>query len=86
VTDQALAKLTEFTARQSTDVLCQSLEILAAKRNASTEESLAHSVIIDVLVQRYPEVDRAFDAWAESDQDDGAVPVIVAAARAAAQA
>ena len=81
--DSHIARMKALTVKQATEPLCMALETLAARKRPSEEERFAHAVIIDVLVERYPEVDAAFEAWAESDATDGSVSAIVAAARTA---
>lgn len=73
-------------SRRPTGLLCQALEILDRKRNPGEAERLTRAVLIDVLCERHPEADAAFDAWTESDDMDfaNAVQVIITAARQAA--
>lgn len=84
--DEARATMMQRAGRHPTALLCGALEQLDRKRGLDEAERLTRSVLIDVLCERHPEADAAFDAWAASDDNDirHAAPVITAAARAAA--
>lgn len=87
-----MATLEDVTARMKarsatipTPTLCEALEVLDRKPKLDEAERLTRHVLIDVLCERHPEAQQAFDAWAEAD-DTGlrdAVPAITTAARAA---
>ncbi|MEV8639467.1 hypothetical protein AB0395_48290 [Streptosporangium sp. NPDC051023] len=79
------AQMVNLTKAQPTGTLCQALEMLDG-RPLDAAETLARVTIIDVLCERHPEVEDAFQAWAEDENEENtetAVAVIVRAARAA---
>lgn len=84
--ERVVNRMKSFATQRNTSTLCDALELLAGKDGLTREESLTHAVLIDVLCDRYPAVDAAFDAWAETEETDGAVEIIVATARAQVQA
>jgi hypothetical protein len=82
--EEVTAKMTAFARRQPLRLLADSLEQIDAKPKLDQAERLARAVLIDVICERCPAADAAFDAWAESD-DTGpgrASAVIVTAVRA----
>jgi hypothetical protein len=84
--EQTVAKMTAFAARQSLAQLCEALTLLDAKADRDDVERVTRSVLIDVICNKCPAANTAFDAWAGSDgSTDGrtAVQVITAAVRAA---
>lgn len=87
--DEGIARMTAFAARQPTGTLCEALLMLDAKRKPSEEERLTRAVLLDVLCERHPEADAAFDAWAADESTlppHGAAQVVAEAARKAAKA
>lgn len=76
-----VAKMTAFCERQPLATLATALEQLAGKAKPDEAERLAHAVMIDVICARCPEAEKAFQAWAESDEVAGGIEAIVAAAR-----
>lgn len=80
------AKMIALTKAQRTEILCEALRDLAARPKRDTAESLAHATIIDVLCERHPEVEAAFQAWAEEEENtETAVQAITRAALDAAK-
>ena len=84
---EGIAKMKAFAARQPTPTLCEALTVLDG-RKLSDEERLSRAVIMDVLCERHPAADAAFDAWAEDLSEDAprAVEVVITAALADAKA
>lgn len=83
--EEGVAKMKAFTSRQPLRQLGEALEILDAKPTLDDAERLSRAVIMDVICERCPEAEAAFSAWADSDDYDLKMPVmmIVAAAKAA---
>lgn len=78
-------KMMAFARKQPLPKLAQSLLLLEAKPKLDEAERLARAVIIDVICEKCPEADAAFDRWAESDDDAAtAVETIIAAIPVAA--
>lgn len=80
--DEGIEKMKAFARRQPLDRLADSLLLLDAKDKLCDAERLTRAVIMDVICEKSPAADAAFDAWAESDDDSPAtaVEVILAAA------
>lgn len=78
-------KMRVFARRQPLSMLTESLLILDAKPALDEAERLTRAVLIDVICERCPAADAAFNAWAESDDADPrtAVQVITEAANGA---
>lgn len=87
-TAEARAAMMQRAAQRPTELLCRALEVLDAKPGKDEAERLTRSVLMDVLCERHPEADAAFETWAQSDDSDPAqaAAVITAAARKAARA
>ncbi|GIH95306.1 hypothetical protein ACFFMN_23380 [Planobispora siamensis] len=80
----ARQQMTDLTKAQRTPLLCQALIALDADGERSAEKSIVRAAIIDVLCERHPEVDAAFEAWAEQETNtETAVQAITGAALAA---
>ena len=81
--EEGIAKMTALLNRQSLPKLGEALELLGRKPELDSAERLARAVIIDVICERCPAADAAFDAWADSDDMDqrNATAAIVAAAK-----
>jgi hypothetical protein len=82
-----IAKMHARAAQIPTPALCDALKKLDGP-GMDEAERLTRSVLIDVLTERHPEADAAFNAWAEDDTttgSGGAVEVITKAALAAAR-
>lgn len=78
-------KMIQYVQRQTTPMLCKVLEDLH-KQADRREAAVIQPVVIDKLCGRHPEVDAAFDRWAEQDNPaDTAVQAIIKAAMAAAR-
>lgn len=80
--ETALAKMKTFTARQSTQVLCEAVVTLAGLPR-TPETNLTRAVMLGILCERHPEADAAAETWAESDtayDPDDYAAVIVGAA------
>jgi hypothetical protein len=76
-----IARTREFTTQQ----LCAALGMLDRQR-LSRDEHLVRTTIIDVLCERHPEADAAFDRWAGQDENtETAIKAITTAALAAAR-
>ena len=75
-------KMRAFTRAQPTATLAGALALLDSDR-LTPEERQARAVIIDVLCDRIPAADQAFQAWAENEEpgpdDPSAVEAILAA-------
>jgi hypothetical protein len=83
-TPTAREKMIAFANAQPLPLLCASLLMLDAKPKPGDAERLARAVIIDVICQRCPAADAAFDAWANDETGNRtAVEVIVTAAKGA---
>lgn len=78
-------KMTALTNATPLRTLCASLLILDAKPNLDEAERLTRAAIIDSICERCPAADAAFDAWADSDDEDPrtATLAMVAAVKAA---
>jgi hypothetical protein len=86
VVEQMKARCRELPVR----LLAWSLETLdrrAHERRLTDEERLTRVVLMDVICERCPAAEGAFEAWAQSDGGcpDVASAAIVAAARKAGQ-
>ena len=66
-------------------LLASSLEVLDRKRKLDVAERLTRLALINVICEKCPEAEAAFQAWADSDDADLRTPIaaIIAAARAA---
>ena len=82
--DEGIEKMKTFARKQPVSRLADSLLLLDAKTKLDDAERLTRAVLMDVICEKCPAADAAFDAWAESDDDSGAtaVDVIVAAVAA----
>lgn len=80
-------KLIARTNSTPLGVLADALLILDAKPKLDEAERLARATIIDSITERCPAADAAFNAWADSDDDEydkfTAAEIIVAAVKAA---
>ena len=84
---EVMERMAAAAGRHPTGVLCIALEALERKTRRDEAENMTRTVILEVLCERHPEADEAFDEWAARDDTvppHGAVAVIVAAARKAA--
>lgn len=83
--DEGIAQMKAKCHGYPLALLAGSLALLDAKAKLDDAERLTRSVMIDVICERCPEADAAFEAWAESDDVNLKAPVaaIVAAAKAA---
>ena len=79
--------MTAFAVRQPTATLCGSLLMLEAKPKLDEAERLTRSVLIEVICNRHPEANAAFDAWAAGPtwMTAPAIEAITTAALAAAK-
>ncbi len=80
-TVDGIEKMKAFARRQPLARLAESLLLLDAKPKPDDAERLTRAVIMDVICEKCPAADAAFDAWAESDDNSPAtaVEVILAA-------
>ena len=80
-THPGVEKMKNLARQQSLTRLADSLLLLHAKTKLDESERLTHAVLIDVICEKCPAADAAFDAWAESDDysPDGAIGAILAA-------
>jgi hypothetical protein len=80
---EGIAKMTAKCHGYPLGLLANSLTQLDAKTQLDDAERLARAVMIDVICERCPAADAAFNAWADSDDMDrhSAVAAIVAAAK-----
>ena len=83
-THPGVEKMKALARRQSLTKLADSLLLLRAKSKLDEAERLTHAVIMDVICEKCPAADAAFEAWAESDDTsyDVAVGLILAAVAA----
>jgi hypothetical protein len=81
-----VAVMAATAQRQSTAVLCEGL-LMLDRPHMTEAERLTRAVLMDVICERHPEADAAFDAWAsdEASEPGGAVLAIVTAAVEAAE-
>lgn len=79
--DEGIEKMKAFARQQSLTRLAESLLLLDAKPKLDDAERLTRAVIMDVICEKSPAADAAFDAWAESDDPSPvtAVEAIIAA-------
>lgn len=77
----AMATMAARTAQQSTQVLCETLLIVAAMPRTS-ETNLVRADIIEVLCARHSEVEAAAEAWAFGDDETPYEAVVIDAALA----
>src|SRR5215475_2816364 len=84
--DEVEARMKDRARQQPTPLLCDALRTLEAQPKLDEAERMTRSVLIDVLCERHPEADAAFDAWAYGDtwQTAPAIDMITTAALAAA--
>ena len=85
---ETVAKMTARAEQIPTAVLCEALTTLDQRPKLDEAEKLTRAVLIDVLCERHPEADAAFDAWASDETMPPpvtAVEAITEAARKAAQ-
>lgn len=80
--EEGIERMKALARRQPLRSLADGLFALDSKPERDDAERLTRSVLIDVICERCPEADAAFDAWAESDDLGSAAMVIVAAVRA----
>lgn len=80
-TDEIRAKMYDLTRRQSLPVLAESLARLAAMPHLDSAERYARHVLIDVICEKSPAADAAFDAWSEGEDNGDAALVIISAVR-----
>lgn len=81
--EEGVARMKALAGRQPLPSLAGALELLERKPKLDDAERLTRAVLMDVICEKCPEADAAFDAWAESDDYDAKVPValMIAAAR-----
>ena len=81
VTERMKARAGQIPVRLLADSLAQ----LDRKRKLDDAERLTRAVLIDVICEKCPEAEAAFEAWAQSDDLDLKAPVaaIIATAREA---
>jgi len=79
--NQGIEKMKAFARQQPLSRLADSLLLLDAKTSLDEPERLTRAVLMDVICEKCPAADAAFDAWAEDldSEPDAAVAVIVAA-------
>lgn len=78
---EGIDKMMGFARRQTLPQLASALVMLDAKPKLDGAERLTRAVIMDVICEKSPAADAAFEAWAESDYDNPvtAVEAIIAA-------
>jgi hypothetical protein len=69
---EGIEKMKVFTRRQALPQLAGALLLLDAKPKLDDAERLTRAVLMDVICEKSPEADAAFDAWCDSD-DNGPV-------------
>lgn len=74
--ETGIAKMKALAARQSTEVLCEALLVLAGEP-VTAEMRLTHAVMLDVLCERHPEASAVAEALAESECDTTAYDAAV---------
>jgi hypothetical protein len=79
---EVIAAMKAKAAQQPTRTLCEALTVLDG-RNLDEAERLTRSVLIDVLCERHPQADAAFDAWASEEPAYMASTAVEAITRAA---
>ncbi len=84
VTERMKGRCRELPVR----LLAWSLETLDRRPKLDDAERLTRAVLIDVICERCPAAEEAFEAWAQSDDLDLKAPIaaIIAAAREAGNA
>jgi hypothetical protein len=70
-----------FARRQSLPILLEALETLDAKPKRDEAERMTRAVLMEIICDRSPAANAAFNAWAEGTSDANPVTVIVTAAR-----
>jgi hypothetical protein len=83
--EEGVAKMTARCRQIPLRALGEALEVLNGKRGLDGADRLTRSVFINVICERCPAAETAFQAWADSDNLDPKAPVaaIVAAAKEA---
>lgn len=81
-----IERMTWFARQQSTRMLCEALQVIAGKPKPDEAERMTRAVLLDVLCERHPAADAAFDAWADSDSTDHAEAIRAVVGAAMAQA
>lgn len=81
--EEGVAKMTAFARRQPLATLAASLELLGGLRKLDDAGRLTRAVLMDVICERCPAAEAAFAAWADSDDLESPVALIVTAAKAA---
>lgn len=83
--DETMAKMRERLHAVSVPMLATTLEALDARKRWTEEHRMARVAVIDEILDRCPQADAAFQAWAESDDLNvrSASSAIVKAVRAA---
>ena len=86
---EVIAKMTARAEQIPTQTLCEALTVLEAKPKLDEAERMTRTVLMDVLCERHPEANAAFDAWASEEaayMATTAVEAITGAALAAGKA
>jgi hypothetical protein len=80
--EEGIARMKEAAGRRTLPQLAMALQMLEAKPKLDDAERLTRTVIIDVICERCPEADAAFDAWADSDNTNATEPIVAIIAMA----
>lgn len=67
--EQIIERMKDRARAQPVSKLADALALLDAMPKLDNEHRLTRAVIIDVICERSPEAEAAFQAWAESDDN-----------------
>jgi len=81
--EHAEEKMRALLSQRPLRMLADGLALMDRKKKLDDAERFARRVLIDVICERSPAAEAAFQAWAESDDNDirHASAAIIAAAR-----